>query len=147
MINQARGGLPVPLRQPSARVMRQRLEDALERLLSAAEAIVADLDQLEGDPDLEEQCEDEGAEHDGREPDVDDEASLGWTCAASICQLPGVMRSGDRLITDGEKQCEDEGGACEDEGWDSDSEVAEAICPRFFEEGGRQARPPVGARS
>jgi hypothetical protein len=33
----------------------------------------------EYDDELEEACEDEGAEHDGREPDEDGEPSLGWT--------------------------------------------------------------------
>lgn len=41
-----------------------------------------DLDEAEGgaeNHDLEAVCEDEGAEHDGTEPDEDREPSLGWT--------------------------------------------------------------------
>jgi hypothetical protein len=38
----------------------------------------------EYDDELEEECEDEGAEHDGREPDEDGEPSLGWTADGSF---------------------------------------------------------------
>lgn len=62
-------------RRPSARSTRALLEQSLDRLLTAAEAVVADLDALDGDPDFELECEDEGAqcEDEGfdsdREPD------------------------------------------------------------------------------
>jgi hypothetical protein len=73
----------------------------LEPILASVEATnqtkwaSGNQDDREGDPgcdDREDVCEDEGAEHDGREPDNDDggeaekednEPSLGWTCAAS----------------------------------------------------------------
>ena len=42
-----------PQRGLTTRQMRRRLETALEQLLAAAEAIVADLDEIDGDPDLE----------------------------------------------------------------------------------------------
>lgn len=66
-----KSGLPEVLRAVPPWIMRQRLESALERLLSAAEAIVADLDELDGDPDYEEQCEDEGAPTGDDEPEDD----------------------------------------------------------------------------
>lgn len=38
----------------------------------------------EYDDELEEECEDEGAEHDGCEPDEDGEPLLGWTADGSF---------------------------------------------------------------
>jgi hypothetical protein len=84
-------------RAPSHRKRRQTLEAALDRLLAAVEAAVADLDQLDGDADLEPalgsvrgdwaegnhlRCstgasDDLEDEHDGREPGEDDEHNLG----------------------------------------------------------------------
>ena len=55
----------------TARKQRQLLEAALERLLSVAETILADLDDLDGDSDLEPACEDEGAQ-------CDDEGMCGF---------------------------------------------------------------------
>ncbi len=84
-------------------------------------------------------------EHDGREPDVDDEHTLGTSenvdqtrpqrgaddLEPSLCGITAAAR-GARFHdwasyhiaagADLEDQCEDEGGACEDEGIDSDSE-------------------------
>lgn len=98
--------LPEALRPVPPRIMRQRLETALERLLAAAEAIVADLDALDGDPDLEPSAgstapgwysdgwdnsrpavrrygrqlvDVDDVEHDGREDEGLDEYSLGAT--------------------------------------------------------------------
>ena len=60
-------------RRPTARSRRRLLETALDRLLGAVEACLADLDALDGDPDLEDGhdreqvCEGEG-DYDEREP-------------------------------------------------------------------------------
>lgn len=58
-----------------------------------------DMDEVEGDAgcdDREAVCEDEGAEHDGREPDEEGEPSLGWTVDGSTggC-ADGVDREAD----------------------------------------------------
>jgi hypothetical protein len=56
-------------------------------------------DEREGDDgfdDREDLCEDEGAEHDGREPDVDDEDSLGWT-VDGVHGLSGDREAGGEL--------------------------------------------------
>jgi hypothetical protein len=52
---------------------RATLEAALDRLLNAVEGVLADLDDLDGDPDLEEQCEDEGAQCEDEGHDSDRE--------------------------------------------------------------------------
>lgn len=52
--------------------LRERIERNLEKALDAVEVLVRALDEEDGD------CEDEGADHDGREPDTDMESSLGW---------------------------------------------------------------------
>jgi len=44
------------------------------RIAAAVDALIALLDQIDGDSDFEED------EHDGREPDADDEPSLGSGC-------------------------------------------------------------------
>jgi hypothetical protein len=120
-------GLPAALRKPTSRQMRERLETALERLLAAAEAIVADLDQLDGDHDLE-----EGGD---LELTGDEEPILGAPEAKTVRTyvaagprgIPldqthwadghggryGDLGAGD---FDGEEECEDEGAQCEDEG-------------------------------
>lgn len=88
--------------------MRKTIEEMIELLLEA-------LDNLDADPDLEESlgwgveqgfgphqagayisqhaefCDLEGDEHDGREPDVDDEPWLGWTAAIDQNGRPGWM--------------------------------------------------------
>jgi hypothetical protein len=56
---------------------RERIEAEIEKHLSAADALIALLDRADGDPDL---C---ASEHDGREPDADDEPSLGWTISGN----------------------------------------------------------------
>lgn len=59
------------LRRRSKANLRRQLEDAIEAALAA-------LDALDGDPDLEPQCEDEGAQCDDegadsdREPEIED---------------------------------------------------------------------------
>lgn len=81
--------------------VRRLIEDAVQAHLDAAEALILMLDELDGD------CEDEGAEHDGREPDVDDEPSLGWTLGSAF----GGHESAWGGFDDLEEECEDE-GAC-----------------------------------
>lgn len=78
---------------------RAQIETDIETLLDAAARLIFILDGTDGD------CEDEGAEHDGREPDADFEPSLGWTLSG--------QRGG---FDDREEECEDEGAQCEDEG-------------------------------
>lgn len=45
---------------------RRGIESAIQRHLDAAESMIAELDRLDGDPDLEPEID---AEHDGRELD------------------------------------------------------------------------------
>jgi hypothetical protein len=55
--------------------------------------------------DREDVCEDEGAEHDGREPDVDGEPSLGWTVDGVIGNSDGMDREADgSYLTDAAQQ-------------------------------------------
>lgn len=86
--------------RPNAKT-RQFLENALERLLGAAEAVLADLDALDGDADFEpssgashtvlkvgKQLVDiDDADHDGREPPEDEELTLGWDSRMSQLSL------------------------------------------------------------
>jgi len=101
-----KAGLPAHLRPLTPKQKRERLEAALDRLLDAAQAIVDDLDSLDGEPDLEPSAgstapglysdgwsgsplavrrygrkllDIDDAEHDGREPPEDDEHTLGWS--------------------------------------------------------------------
>ncbi len=64
-------------------------------LEQAIEGLIALLDALEPDPDLEE--------------NGDDEPSLGWTDRG-----PAAIR--DSVNDDREEECEDEGAQCDDEG-------------------------------
>lgn len=89
------------------------------------------------------QCEDEGSEHDGREPCEEGEPSLGWTfhetvtgryarewsslsdTEADLGSLDGQIHQGNwwrGRNDDAELQCEDEGYQCDDEGHDSDDD-------------------------
>jgi hypothetical protein len=89
---------------------REVLETALERLLSVAEAIVADLDTLDDDSDLE--------------PSLGLlEASEPWQRAFDQSWVPRQGADDDREV-----QCEDEGAQCEDEGHDSDTELCDGDC-------------------
>lgn len=96
---------------PDGDPLRIRLEAACDRLERLAAQIIADLDLVEGDPDLEDPDLEDGG---------DDEPSLGATEYRDqrrwAAQEPGA-RDLDR-----EEQCEDEGGACEDEGAEFDRE-------------------------
>jgi hypothetical protein len=156
-------------RPPTAKARRALLETALDRLLGAVDGLLEDLDALDGDADQEPSLglseidnlhygisldqrhlargatDGREAEHDGREPDVEDEPSFGWTAdesagtphrwssptdgeqslAASdaIDQRHWVHpQSAELRCHDREEQCEDEGGACEDEGGQDDRE-------------------------
>lgn len=55
--------------------------------------------------DREAVCEDEGAEHDGSEPDVDGEPSLGWTVDGAIANSDGMDReAGGSSVTEAMRQ-------------------------------------------
>ncbi len=69
------------------------------QLEAAVEAAIAALDALDGDPDLEEQCEDEGAQVDAEQDDADKEPALGWPEARS--QAQGVSPGDPRLHGEG----------------------------------------------
>jgi len=99
--------LLAPTKPLNSRQKRQLMEAALDRLLSAVEGVLADLDTLDGEADLE--------------------PSLGFLERHNSL----ASTSGDqRRITQGaqddrEVECEDEGAQCEDEGSDTDSEPDE----------------------
>jgi hypothetical protein len=65
-------------------------------------------DEREGDDgadDREDVCEDEGAEHDGCEPDVDGEPSLGWTFDGALGNGDGFDReAGGSSVTEAHRQ-------------------------------------------
>lgn len=83
----------------TTREHRKLLEAALERLLAAVEHVIADLDALDGDPDLE--------------------PSLGSRILAPYeSQARWSMGARD----DREWDCEDEGAQCDDEGANHDAE-------------------------
>lgn len=106
--------------------LRERLEAAVARALDLLDAIDAESEDLEG--------------HDDREPDVDDEPSLGaaeptvdrvafpWGGEIFEKRFDPLDQSrwGAGDCHDLEDQCDDEGGACEDEGCDSDREPDES---------------------
>lgn len=77
---------PVPLETSEPVIVstpaRERIEAAIERHLSAADALILLLDRADGDPDLEPDND--------LEPDADGEPSLGWT-------IGGVMAGLDDL--------------------------------------------------
>lgn len=103
-------GLSAPPKPLTSRQRRLMLEAAVERLLSAVDGVLADLNALDGDPDLEPSLaglnltgqygdqrhyargapDEREDEHDGREPDVDDEHSLGWAEEESCNARPGL---------------------------------------------------------
>lgn len=59
----------------------------------------------DGADDREDVCEDEGAEHDGCEPDVDGEPSLGWTVDGTIGNSDGMDReAGGSSVTEAHRQ-------------------------------------------
>ncbi len=65
-------------------------------------------DEREGDgcaDDREDVCEDEGAEHDGCEPEVDGEPSLGWTIDGALGNGDGFDReAGGNSVTEAHRQ-------------------------------------------
>ena len=70
----------LPIRTAVRAGMRRRMENAIERLIAA-------LDAIDGDPDLEPSLGsvegnaalDAEDEHDGCEPDADEEPTIGWS--------------------------------------------------------------------
>lgn len=111
---------------------REALHDLLDRTMSLAEQIIAELDALDGDPDLE--------------------PSLGAPESPCMLFRPHVFQGGRSIaqrrpgdqrvwaeggdVDEREETCEDEGGACEDEGVDSDSEPNQAGKRATYDEGG-----------
>lgn len=88
-----------------------RLSTMHERLLDVVADVTNQLDLIDGDPDLEEGCDDDAAcEDEGF--DCDGEP---WLAAPE-----GAQNFNDRrrcgVMDEREEACEDEGGACEDEG-------------------------------
>ncbi|MFC2252505.1 hypothetical protein ACETRX_22910 [Labrys portucalensis] len=59
-------------------LLRQMAEDAIEQL-------VALLDAIDGDCDLEDDTEDEAVDDVGCDPDTDREPNLGWTINGCMC--------------------------------------------------------------
>jgi len=95
---------------PSNVVMhpREQLRQMRAKIAKAAQRLIDLLDQIDGDPDME----------DGGDP----EPSLGWTSGIDQ-RLLNVGWGSDLGVTDDlEQVCEDEGAQCDDEGHDSDSE-------------------------
>ena len=74
---------PMPAAHPGS--LRARREHAVEQMLAAAERLMAELDAMDGDPDLEEQhdreavSEDEGADCDDDGWDSDSELETAGT--------------------------------------------------------------------
>jgi len=135
------GARPKRRRSTKPRISKReaaRLLALRDRLEQHLEAMVAFLDEWDGDPDMEpslgapiphqqvtqgiwssgntedreQECEDEGA------GDEDNEPSLGWPATGSAIQSPRNMGS----TSDLEEDCEDEGAMCEDEGAQCDDE-------------------------
>lgn len=111
-----------PGAHPGANVdwtLHDRYKAAVERLEALALEIARQLDELAGDPDLEDGGDDE--------PGTDDEPSLGslGSGAPRHTQERWAGHKDDKgRDSDLEEQCEDEGGACEDEGAQCDDEGA-----------------------
>ena len=85
---------------------REIVEHTIQRLLDAAERLMWELDDSDGDPDVE--------------------PSLGALAALDQRQWPSGVTD------DREELCEDEGGACEDEGAASgDDEPWLGACPPY----------------
>lgn len=100
-------------RAPTARQRRKVLETALDRLLGVVEAVLADLDALDGDADLE--------------------PSLGAPIPyASVSQVHWAA-GGDQ--DEREDVSEDEGGACEDEGGQDEREPENYYSCNWQDEG------------
>lgn len=114
----AKDPLPRRAKTLTPRQRRQVLENALERLLGAVDIILADLDALDGDADLE--------------PSL---GSLAFS-QATVSQTGWA----DGGTSDLEDDCEDEGAACEDEGHDSDRETDDhpPSVPYYADDGANQ---------
>ena len=114
-----------PAKPLSARLSREMLEAAVERLLGAVDGILADLDDHDGDPDLEEEPDLEpssgdphqvvrigrtrididDAEHNGLEPPEDHEYDLGSTNSVNQerwCRESSCESYGGGCVVDGE---------------------------------------------
>lgn len=135
----ADGSIPHPALERME--LRRQMVAAVDRMLTAVDLLIAELDGDAGDADLEPslgapevvgglhsrahaQAVDQrrwarGAHDDREEPEGEDEPSLG-----SLGGTAENRRGGQRVWSGGgtddlEEACEDEGGACEDEGADN----------------------------
>ena len=135
--------------------LTDRQRAAVERLERLADFIVAELDRIYGDPDLEEGAEAEpilaaseamnqsrwnDVASDDREQDDEREPSLGSVGSNANADLADQRRWASGCTSDAEDEhdgrepvCEDEGAQCDDEGHDSDRE------PGTDDEGDAQA--------
>jgi hypothetical protein len=110
------------LKAPRRRV-REKIVAALELLEAVREDLIARLDAIDGDPDLELTCEDEGAQVDAESDDADGEPELGsqeggpggtrWDHRRTFYSAEGTQVPRD-WPTDGEIECEDEGAQCDE---------------------------------
>jgi hypothetical protein len=129
--------------------IRQRV--AVEQLEALAALIVAKLDELGIDADLEpvlgslhgtaasgafgnqERWAQGGTsdfehQHDGREPDVDDEPSLGAPEGVQVYSFAGSLNELEMACEDEGAQCEDEGAVFDDEPDHDNEGDAQAAC-------------------
>jgi hypothetical protein len=97
--------LPLPKRLPAK--TREQVEDAIERLRDAQDALIAYLDTMDGDPDIEPAAgfdEPEGGDvQDGPHDPEPDERELGWSTwpnqEAALKACRGEYRHGDTWDT------------------------------------------------
>ena len=152
--------------------LTDRYRAAVERLEGLADAIVAELDRIYGDPNLEDGSEAEpilsasetvnqshwndGASDD-REQDDEREPSLGSIGSNSNADLADQRRwasggTGDLedehdgrepVCEDEGAQCEDEGGACEDEGGQTGDDEGDAQAPCWRSPDAAAPWPPL----
>jgi hypothetical protein len=88
--------LPAVRNHPKPDRLRARMEAAIEKLLTAAERLIAEFDALEPDTDLEPYLAgDHGTGGDDREMEADAEYSLGWNATHSQVQLGESTEDGD----------------------------------------------------
>jgi len=108
--------------------MSTQLLQARERLEAKIEELIAMLDLLDGDPDLEPYLTNTrgptGGSADDREgDDSDSEPSLGWPNASGLPQLSSAMRHDEDLEEDGSDY--EDGGDTEPNGDELDTSFTE----------------------
>ena len=156
--------------------LTDRQRAAVERLERLADFIVAELDRIYGDPDLEEGAEAEpilaaseamnqsrwnDVASDDREQDDEREPSLGSVGSNANADLADQRRWASGCTSDAEDehdgrepvcedegaQCEDEGGACEDEGAATGDNEGDAQAPCHSSADPARPWPPRGSAS